>query len=98
MREYPGKDMRFGVTGSFWSLSEDYHRMYLYDWPEGPKEGTASIFFQQRYSGMLTPPEIPGCVLANNQFSSAVPRLLGVKLGNTMPGYGYAVYDCRSPR
>lgn len=96
MREHPDKDIRFGVTGSFWSLSEDYHRMYLYSWPEKPKEGTAFIFFQQRYSGLLTPPEIPGCSLTNNEFSSAVPKLLGVKLGNTMPGYGYAVYDCRS--
>ncbi|MFH1162125.1 MAG: hypothetical protein V1696_02525 [Candidatus Jorgensenbacteria bacterium] len=95
MREHPDKDTRFGVTGSFWSLSEDYGRMYLYNyWPERPKEGTAFIFFQQRYSGLLTPPEIAGCVLANNAFSQETPKIFGMKLGNTMPGYGYAVYEC----
>ncbi len=90
--------LRIGVTGSFWTLSEDYDRMYLYNtYPEKPREDTALIFFQQRYSGLRTPPEIAGCVLIENRFSSTPPHVLGVPLGNTMPGYAYAAYQCSAP-
>ncbi len=94
-REYPDSHLKFGVTGGLWSLSEDYDRMYSYNtWPEKPKENTAFIFFQQRYSGMLVPPEIPGCALSTDKFSRDLPEVFGIKLGNTMPGYGYAIYKC----
>ena len=89
-------DSSFGVTGSFWSLSENYGRMYIYEWPSVPRDGTAFIFFQQRYSGMLEPPIINGCDLKQDVFSREVPRFLGVSLGSTMPGYGYAFYQCDS--
>ncbi len=95
IRESAGDNLKIGVTGSFWSLSENYNRMYFYDsWPERPKENTAFIFFQQKYSGLLVPPEIQGCSVFENKFSPEMPRLFGIKLGNTMPGYGYAIYGC----
>lgn len=95
VRERPNGDLKIGVTGSFWSISEDYDKIYLYNtWPEKPREDTAFIFFQQRYSGMLVPPEVPGCSLSENKFSPEAPRLFGIKLGNTTPGYNYAVYKC----
>jgi hypothetical protein len=94
-RDYVNGDAKFAVTGSFWSLSEDYDKMYVYNsWPEKPKENTALVFFQQKYSGLLVPPEVPGCGVLEDEFSSEAPEFLGVKLGNTAPGYGYAVYRC----
>lgn len=94
IQENKNNNLKFGVTGSFWSLSEDYGRMYVYPWPEKPKENTAFIFFQQKYSGLLIPPEIDGCGLLENKFSPETPKLFGIKLGNTAPGYNYAVYKC----
>ncbi|MEK7169288.1 MAG: hypothetical protein AAB377_00975 [Patescibacteria group bacterium] len=92
--EHKNDNLKFGVTGSFWSLSEDYGRMYVYPWPEKPKENTAFIFFQQKYSGMIFPPEISGCDISDDKFSGEAPKFLGIKLGNTAPGYNYAVYKC----
>lgn len=94
-RPLEGKDGLIGVTGGLWTLSEDYEKVYAYNtWPERPKEKTALVFFQQRYSGIRTPPAIEGCARTYDSFSRDLPRIFGVKLGNTMPGYGYAVYDC----
>ncbi len=87
---------KIGVTGGLWTLSENYEKMYMYnDWPEPPAEDTALVFFQERYSGLVMPPLIPGCRLETDKFSQDVPHLFGIKLANTMPGYGYAVYTCQ---
>lgn len=98
IQPYENQNVKFGVGGGSgggsWYFSEDYKNMYSYNLSERPKENTAFIFLQQRYSGRLTPPEISGCVLKDNAFSETVPKIFGVKLGNTMPGYGYAVYNC----
>src|SRR3989344_1056302 len=92
---YEGKDKWIGVTGGLWTLTEKYEKVYAYNtWPEKPKKGTALIFFQERYSGMRYPPAIDGCALTYDAFSKRLPQIFGIKLGNTMPGYGYAVYDC----
>ncbi len=91
-----GNKTRVGVSGGLWALSEEYGEMYVYNtWPEQPKEETAFVFFGQRYSGMLNPPEVVGCNLISNKFSEALPKMFGIKFANTMPGYGYAIYDCR---
>lgn len=84
-----------GITGSLWPLTENYKNVYSYNsWPEKPKPGTGLVFFGQRYSGLLSPPKIKGCEIINDKFSKKIPKLLGFKLGSTMPGYGYAVYNC----
>ena len=95
---YKNKDVRIGIGGGSgggaWYFVDDYKNMYPYSVPEKPKEKTAIIFLQQRYSGMLTPPEIPECVVMDDLFSRDVPRMFGIRIGNTMPGYGYAIYNC----
>ncbi|GEM_PF-7088194 len=92
---YKDEDVKIGVTGGLWALTEDYGKVYSYNtWPDKPKENTALVFFEQRYTGMLTPPRVEGCNLAYDKFSRELPKVFGVKLGNTMPGYGYAVYKC----
>ncbi len=84
-----------GITGGLWTLTENYEGVYSYNiWPENPKENTALIFFQQRYSSMLEPPGIESCKIIKDNFSRKVPKFLGMKLGSTMPGYGYAAYSC----
>jgi len=94
-KPFSESNAKIAVTGGFWSLTENYKNVYPYNtWPEKPKENTALLFFQQRYSGMLTPPEITGCNLISDKFSREIPKIFGVKLANTMPGYGYAVYNC----
>lgn len=94
-REHAGGNLKIGVTGSLWSLSEDYKNMYIYNaWPKKPKEGATLVFFQQKYSGLSAPLEIAGCIVSENRFSPDASKFLGVKLGNTPPGYNYAVYKC----
>lgn len=84
-----------GITGSLWPLTENYKNVYSYNsWPEKPKTDTDLVFFGQRYSGLLKPPKIKGCEIIDDKFSKEAPKFLGFKLGNTMPGYGYAVYNC----
>ena len=95
VRPLESEDALIGVTGGLWTLTENYEKVYAYNtWPEKPKEKTALVFFQQRYSGMRTPSAIDGCTLTYDSFSGSLPQIFGIKLGNTMPGYGYAVYDC----
>jgi hypothetical protein len=89
-----GRAMKIGLTGGLWALTEEYYNTYPYASLEKLRDGTALIFFQQRYSGMLTPPPIEGCALFYDRFSKEIPRMFGVRLANTMPGYGYAIYDC----
>ncbi len=95
VNDYKGQKFLVGITGGLWTLTEDYKNVYSYNfWPEKPKENTSLIFFQQRYSGMINPPEIKGCSIISNSFSNELPKIFGYKLSNTMPGYGYSAYSC----
>jgi hypothetical protein len=47
---------------------------------------------QQSYTGLTSPPVLPGYRLVENRFLSHPARLLGIKVSNTVPGYGYAIY------
>lgn len=91
-----GRQAYFGVTGSLWTLSEDYKQMYTYDfWPEIPKKNTTAIFWQQAYSGALAPPDIQGCNLAENHFNEPL-KIFGLKFGNSLRDYAYALYECNA--
>lgn len=98
IQPYENENVEFGIGGGSgggaWYFFDDYKNVYPYVLPEKPKEKTALIVVQQRYSGKLTPPEVPGCAIKDDAFSKETPKMFGIKLGNTMPGYGYAVYDC----
>jgi len=39
------------------------------------------------------PPEIPGYTLVSDKFSTAVPRLFGIRLAENVRGYNYAFYQ-----
>ena len=50
----------------------------------------------QQFSSKTSPPEVEGFQLVSDHFVRDVPTLLGLKLGRTMPGYGFAVYKARA--
>jgi hypothetical protein len=50
------------------------------------------IIIQQKYWLSTVAPHIEGYAIAQDFFFPDVPRLFGVKLASTMPGYAFAVY------
>ena len=90
------------IAASLWVLSEDYERMhYIGDITPGQKARRPLVVLLDQnhsygnWSPAADPPaEAEGCPLKENYFVDKVPRFLGVKLSNAMPGYGFAVYEC----
>ncbi len=92
----------FDMSCSLWVLSEDYYHMrHLVD--GGIKDlksgrhsfaGVEVYCLQQNYEGVdsLTPPELNGLTLVKNYFSSGMPRIFGIPLARSTPGYGFAIY------
>ncbi|MEK7077253.1 MAG: hypothetical protein AAB967_03415, partial [Patescibacteria group bacterium] len=97
---YPQTDIF--ITASLWVLSENYEKMnFIGDiTPEHRSRRPLVVVFDQKngYGNWIsspTPPaEAEGCSLKENYFVAEIPRFLGMKLTNTMPGYGFAVYEC----
>jgi hypothetical protein len=85
-------EARVAVTPSFWVVAEDYGRMTVFPLAEGPGAGRDVVMVQQSYTGLTSPPAIPGYHLVENHFLPHPARLLGIKVSNTVPGYGYAIY------
>ena len=90
-------ESRFGITDPLWVLSENYDRFtycqYLRERECHAKPEKFFLFWQQNGEGSLMPrPEINHLPLKENFYSSEVPRLFGIKLAHTMPGYFFAVY------
>lgn len=87
----------FILTGSsLWVLSEKYNKMQhinLVNLKGDLNKKDYVMLFQQNYSGLLKPPDkIRNYYLAENYFVPHYPKLFGIKLANTMPGYSFAVY------
>lgn len=85
-------EARVAVTPSLWVVAEDYERMTVFPLAEGPRAGQDAVMVQQSYTGLTSPPPLPGYHLVENRFLPHPGRLLGIKVANTVPGYGYAVY------
>ncbi|HEY3569711.1 MAG TPA: hypothetical protein VGP73_17390 [Thermoanaerobaculia bacterium] len=83
---------RVAVTPSLWVVAEDYERMTVFPLAEGPRAGQDAVMVQQSYTGLTSPPPLPGYRMVENRFLPRPGRLLGIKVANTVPGYGYAVY------
>jgi hypothetical protein len=97
-RQHPG-DTVYRLSYSLWALSEDYPHMRVL---ESPARAAREMYvIQQNYMGpgFLRPPEIKGLIREADFFQDRVPRLWGVRLASTIPGYGFAVYrpDARHP-
>jgi hypothetical protein len=85
---------KIGVTSSMWVLSENYDHTFLvpYQLPVVVSGARYPIIIQQNYWQSTVAPPVEGYAIAHDFFSPDVPRLFGVKLASTMPGYAFAVY------
>lgn len=81
------------VTPSLWVLSDDYERLRAV--PAGVSaaglEGDLLIF-QQNYTGQSAPSPIEDLRLVEDRFVDRSPRLFGLPVARTVPGYAFAVY------
>lgn len=88
-KEFNGENI--GISTSLWLLSDDYKNLYI--WPNKIVNPDV-IFYQQNHSGLIKSPQIEGCVIIYDSFVDYQPKVLGIKLANTMPGYAFAAYKC----
>jgi hypothetical protein len=83
------------INSGLFTLTEDYSNVTI------TKVDLASssdlLLVQQANRGQLAPPAIAGYTLEKNEFSSVQPKLLGVKIANTVCGYNFAVYRREVP-
>ncbi len=87
-----------GATGTCQYLFDDYRMIrHLSRASLGEKRPDYLVIGQQA-SGWITPPAFDGYKLITNHFVEHPPRFFGLRLGNTMPGYGFAVYQRMPPQ
>jgi hypothetical protein len=94
LNDHPGT---VAVSKSLWVATEDYERTKsfgiessdLADFGLHPDY----IFLQQRYTELESAPEIEGYQIIQNHFCNKKPRLFGIKLSDSMPGFFYAIYQ-----
>jgi len=85
-----------GVSDGLWPILDSYNNIRVYPPQFDLKQKNYSIILQQQnYSGLTTPLDVvDNCPLKENMFIFKNPKIFGIKLANTMPGYAYAVYEC----
>ncbi len=89
--------LRQNAQGTVWldsglfALTEDYTGI-AFDTNRRENGEVSLVILQQTNRGVSVPPELPGFALVEDHFSRTVPRLFGVKIGNTVGGYNFAVY------
>ena len=87
----------FGVSDALWVLSEDYSRMVMCQADMqrcDTNRKDMAIFWQQAGSHQMQPKsELLGYELKVRNYRNEVPRLFGLPLAHSMPGYGFAVYE-----
>lgn len=89
---WPGK---IELDGGLFTLTEDYHNLAFTI--DGPRQAPLAVV-QQVNRGLLSPPKLENYELVEDHFSRVVPSLFGVRIGNTVGGYNFAVYrraDCQ---
>lgn len=98
----PNCENCIGISPSnLWTLSENYKSMMTYFEAKnaGKKLGeeVGVILLGQQWSGLTKPPEeFSGCGLEKDYFAKGTPpKILGAKIANIVPGYGFASYRCR---
>ena len=89
---HPG---RTGITCGLWLLPENYAGIWFWEGIPGRQEEDAAgstMVIQQNDSSRTTPPDVKGHVLVYNSFVCDAPRILGMRLASSVPGYGMAIY------
>ncbi len=79
-----------------WMLSESYDRMFVAEIPANPGASQYLLITEEWESPDLSV-HYSGCALEREFYVSRPPKLFGVQLAHAVPGYGFAVYDCRAP-
>jgi len=91
-----GEHALVGISGHILFLTENYDMLRLVrdDLPRYPTNGldVEWLALGQSGSGRLEPAHFDGFELIQDHFRRQPPRLFGLKLGNTTPGYAFALY------
>jgi hypothetical protein len=82
-------DQVISVSESFWVLADHFEQIRIVE--RGAVSGDIMIL-QQTQRGSLSPPVIPGYRLLSQHFVSHPPKLFGLPIARTMPGYSFAVF------
>jgi hypothetical protein len=77
------------VSESFWVLTDHFEQIRIVE--RGAASGDLMVL-QQNQRGSLSPPVIPGYRLLSQHFVSHPPKLFGLPIARTMPGYSFAVF------
>jgi hypothetical protein len=77
------------VSESFWVLADHFEQIRIVE--RGAVSGDLMVL-QQTQRGSLSPPVIPGYRLLSQHFVSHPPKLFGLPIARTMPGYSFAVF------
>ena len=80
---------RICITEGLFSLTEDYRNL---NFKSETAKAPPILVVQQINSGLLLAPSLDNYVLVEDYFSPVAPRWLGIKIGNTVGGYNFAVY------
>ena len=96
-QQYPS-DTTFYVTGSLWTLTEDYERIREIGAEPETFKGEAFhhsiLLLQQNFFDGTKPPATFGDFqLKTYVLSPDVPQIAGIRLAARVPGYGFAVYE-----
>jgi hypothetical protein len=82
-------DQVISVSESFWVLTDHFEQIRIVE--RGAVSGDLMVL-QQTQRGSLSPPIIPGYRLLSQHFISHPPKLFGLPIARTMPGYSFAVF------
>lgn len=92
------KEGVIGIVPTMWPLFDNYEGIYAFTGKAGfglnsPKIHT--FFLKENFNGITNPPAWMGnCKLSRDLFSYQQPKVLNVRIGNAMPGYQFAAYEC----
>jgi hypothetical protein len=82
-------NQEISVSESLWVVADEFERIRIVE--HGSVSGDLMVL-QQAQRGSLSPPVIPGYRLLSQHFVSHPPRLFGLPIARTMPGYAFAVF------
>ncbi len=91
-------DRPIGISRTLWVLSENYQQMFIYEGPQtypkvsGHKYSNALLVKQQNYLDFKPADAIDNHPLQRHFFVQHKPRLFGIPIESTPPGYQFAVY------
>ena len=93
---HPHNHQGIRVSGSLWVLTDNFNEITIGNTLE-KTDVPSVLILQQNYYTELTPPIIPSLHVAEDNYLRETSTFLGLKIGSTIPGYAFAVYE-REPQ